>query len=202
VDNENELHSATSDQTTSAKGIDTLVKKSVQPGSSNNDHPERSVEPKNDVTQNTSPAESNENGTNSYINFGETPRRGINTVVNEELGKDPNVEYESLSPTETVTGESPSTQPLLESAPASNTKVPTTGKKPNAGSKAGAPELKLVAAVAVIIAIVSAIELIIGGLYINNCPVNPYIPIYLIVAGILGLLLPAFLLGLVSFRCF
>ncbi|CAF1107582.1 unnamed protein product [Adineta steineri] len=55
---------------------------------------------------------------------------------------------------------------------------------------------KVIAAFSGILLILSLIQVIIGCLYKNNCPKNSYIPIYLIVTGILGICLAAVGVGL------
>jgi hypothetical protein len=153
------------------------------------------------VIQNNSPPVNGKSGTNLSTNAGVISEPGIDAVTKQDLD-DPTEESKLLSagPNSDQVN-APSEGPLASSQPTETTgsKVP---KKSGSGTIAGAQGFKVVALVAGIVSIVSLIQVIIGSLYNDNCPVNPYIPIYLIVAGVLGLLLPVFLVCLVRFRLF
>ena len=80
-------------------------------------------------------------------------------------------------------------------------KQPTTIAKDAASDKFAPSSLgsKVLGLLAVITFVLSLIQIIVGGLNKNYCPMNPYIPLYLLVAGVLGIVLLVVLVIVVSF---
>ena len=93
------------------------------------------------------------------------------------------------------------TQPFISST--STKKKTDTGKKTKSSDSQkkflpASKPLQAIGLLAAIILVVSVAQLIIGALNTNNCSMNPYIPLYLIVVGVLGIVLALVLGALVS----
>ena len=183
------------DQVASNVGIDGLVRKDVQPN----------------ADQQAGPYSNEENGENlnersALVSNPEpsllrpNPSQQTTSDFDDENEANSN-ENSSLvvSPATNVGQQSKASKPLPKSSKASKKKQPTDVREIDNKILPASLGPQVVFFVAGLVFILSLVQLIIGGLYKDSCPSNPYIPIYLIVSGILGLVLPILLLCLVSF---